>query len=75
MVEVNAIGPLLVTQAFVDLLAAGEQGRVVSVALLGSIERKQSGGNYGYCASKTTLNMLMRAAAFDLAAAVLSRSS
>lgn len=69
MVEVNAIGPLLVTQAFVELLAASEQGRVVSVSSwLGSIERKQSGGNYGYCASKTTLNMLMRAAAFDLVA-------
>jgi len=68
MVEVNAIGPLLVTQAFADLLAASERGRVVSISSwLGSIERKQSGGNYGYCASKTTLNMLMRAAAFDLA--------
>ncbi len=33
---------------------------------LGSIEGKTSGGNYGYCASKTTLNMLARAMAFDL---------
>ena len=67
MVEVNAIGPLLITQALADLLAAGGGGRVLSVSSwLGSIQRKQSGGNYGYCASKTTLNMLMRAAAFDL---------
>jgi NAD(P)-dependent dehydrogenase (short-subunit alcohol dehydrogenase family) len=68
MVEVNAIGPLLVTQAFAGLLAKSERGRVLSISSwLGSIDRKQSGGNYGYCASKTTLNMLMRAAAFDLA--------
>ena len=68
MVEVNAIGPLLVTRALADLLAASDHGRVVSVSSwLGSIHRKQSGGNYGYCASKATLNMLMRAAAFDLA--------
>ena len=67
MVEVNAIGPLLVTQAFAGLLQKSAAGRVLSISSwLGSIAGKTSGGNYGYCASKTTLNMLMRAAAFDL---------
>ncbi|MCB1281023.1 MAG: SDR family NAD(P)-dependent oxidoreductase [Salinibacterium sp.] len=66
MVRVNAIAPLLVAQAFTDLLAADGGGKVVSISSwLGSIERKSSGGNYGYCASKTMLNMLMRAYAFD----------
>ena len=68
MVEVNALGPVLVTQALVDLLQAGTRPRVASTSSwLGSIGRKSSGGNYGYCASKATLNMLARAMAFDLA--------
>ena len=68
VVEVNTIGPLLATRAVVERLSASERGRVVSVSSwLGSIERKQSGGNDGCCASKATLNMLTCAAAFDLA--------
>lgn len=67
MVAVNAIGPVLVTQALADLLAKGTEPRVVSISsLLGSIDDKASGGNYGYSASKTTLNMLARVMAFDL---------
>ncbi|MCB9763605.1 MAG: SDR family oxidoreductase [Alphaproteobacteria bacterium] len=66
MVQVNAVGPVLVTQALAPLLKPG--ARVLSISSwLGSIQRKTSGGNYGYCASKTTLNMLARAMAFDLA--------
>lgn len=67
MVAVNAIGPLLVTQALADLLQRSTAARVVSISSwLGSIGGKTTGGNYGYCASKTTLNMLGRAMAFDL---------
>lgn len=67
MIRVNAIAPLLVAQSFVDLLEASGGGKVVSISSwLGSIGRKSSGGNYGYCASKATLNMLMRAFAFDV---------
>lgn len=67
MVRINAVGPVLVTQALVDLLANASAPRVLHVSSwLGSIERKRSGGNYGYCASKATLNMLGRALAFDL---------
>ena len=66
MVRVNAIGPLLVSQAMLPLL--GEGSKVLSISSwLGSLSNKESGGNYGYCASKTTLNMLMRAFAFDVA--------
>jgi NAD(P)-dependent dehydrogenase (short-subunit alcohol dehydrogenase family) len=66
MVRVNAIAPVLVAQALAPRLAP--DAKVVSVSSwLGSIANKSSGGNYGYCASKTTLNMLARALAFDLA--------
>jgi len=68
MVAVNAVGPLLVTQALVELLAQGTHPRVVCLSSwLGSIAGKRSGGNYGYCASKATMNMLVRAMACDLA--------
>ena len=68
MVRVNAVGPVLVAQAFADLLEAGQRPRVVSISSRrGSIGAKDTGGNYGYCASKATLNMLTRAMAWDLA--------
>ncbi|MEY3015229.1 MAG: hypothetical protein RIT45_3964 [Pseudomonadota bacterium] len=67
MVRVNAVGPLLVTQALVPLLVNAAAPRVLHVSSwLGSIARKRSGGNYGYAASKATLNMLGRTLAFDL---------
>jgi len=67
MVAVNAIGPVLVTQALTESLQQSPGARVISVSSwLGSIAGKTRGGNYGYCASKTTLNMLTRAMAFDL---------
>lgn len=66
MVRINAVAPVLVAQALSDLLKEGS--KIVSISSwLGSIAGKSSGGNYGYCASKTTLNMLARAMAFDLA--------
>ncbi len=67
MFRVNSLGPLLVAQQYLDLLKAGDEPKVVSISSwLGSLSDKQSGGNYSYCASKTTLNMLMRAFAFDV---------
>ncbi|MEO0460422.1 MAG: SDR family oxidoreductase [Myxococcota bacterium] len=69
MLHVNAVAPILVTQAFVELLEQGDRPRVINVSSwLGSIERKSAGGNYGYCASKAALNMLGRTLAFDLKA-------
>lgn len=67
MFRVNAIAPVLVAQQFVDLLEKGNGPRILNISSwLGSIEKKQSGGNYGYCASKAALNMLGRTLAFDL---------
>ena len=68
MVRVNALGPLLMMQSFADLLAAGDEARVVNVSSwIGSIGTKSSGGNYGYAASKAALNMVGKLAAFDMA--------
>ncbi len=68
MVRVNAVGPLLMMQSFIDLLAAGDEARVLNVSSwIGSIGTKSTGGNYGYATSKAALNMVGRLAAFDLA--------
>lgn len=67
MVRVNAIGPILVTQALLPLLEAADDPRVILISSwLGSMGKKAKGGNYGYCGSKATLNMLGRALALDL---------
>lgn len=66
--KVNAIGPLLLTQSLVQLFEKAKKAKVVNISSwLSSIEIKQSGGNYGYCASKTALNMMNKALSFDLA--------
>lgn len=68
MIEVNGVAPLLLTQVLLPRLQAAPAARVVGISSwLGSIAGKQSGGNYGYCASKSTLNMLFRTLAHDLA--------
>ncbi len=66
MLRINAIAPLMTAQACLDLLKAGTQPRIVNISSwLGSLTDKTQGGNYSYCASKTTLNMLTRTLAFD----------
>ena len=63
----NAFGPLLVTQAFRDLLRTGENARVVNVSSgYGSLTHAGAGWPYYYCASKAALNMFTRIAAGDL---------
>ncbi len=55
--RVNTLGPLRVTEALVDNLAQG--GKVIIISSrVGSIEDNGSGGNYGYRASKTAVNMV-----------------
>ena len=55
--RVNTLGPLRVTEALVDNL--GQGGKVVIISSrVGSIEDNGSGGNYGYRASKTAVNMV-----------------
>jgi NAD(P)-dependent dehydrogenase (short-subunit alcohol dehydrogenase family) len=55
--EVNALGPLRVTEALADNLQDGSKVAIVS-SRVGSIEDNGSGGNWGYRASKTAANMI-----------------
>ena len=54
--RVNALGPLRVTEALRDNLREGSKVAIVT-SRVGSIEDNGSGGNWGYRASKTAVNM------------------
>lgn len=63
---VNSLGPVLVTQALMPNLRAGELKRIVNItSQLASIENN-SGGYYGYRESKAALNMFTRSLALEL---------
>ena len=55
--RVNALGPLRVTEALAANLHEGSKVAIVS-SRVGSIEDNGSGGNWGYRASKTAVNMI-----------------
>lgn len=64
----NAVGPLLVAQAFMPLLRRGDRPRLAVLSSgYGSLAGNQ-GTPYWYGASKAALNMLHRSLAFDPAA-------
>jgi len=66
MYRINALGPLMVTQALLPLLRAGS--RVVNISSQrGSLTLTTQGSNYGYCATKAALNSFTRNLAADLA--------
>ncbi len=55
--RVNSLGPLRVTEALLDNLRKGSKVAIIS-SRVGSIADNASGGNYGYRASKTAVNMI-----------------
>ncbi|GLD92812.1 hypothetical protein PINS_up001391 [Pythium insidiosum] len=69
--EINAVGPFLVTRAFLPQLraAVARQG-IAKVAqlssVLGSIHENASGGMYGYRAAKAALNAINKSLSLDL---------
>lgn len=67
--EVNALGALRVTRAFLPLIRSGRGVRrlVHMTSLMGSIDDNRSGDAYGYRMSKAALNMASRSLAVDLA--------
>ena len=66
--RVNAAGPMLVTQHFLNLVRASTRGRIVNLSsLVGSVSSKTGGGDYAYAASKAALNIMTRALAAELA--------
>ena len=64
--RVNTLGPLRVTEALLDNLVEGSKVAIVT-SRVGSIEDNSSGGNYGYRASKTAVNMVGTNLKHDLA--------
>jgi NAD(P)-dependent dehydrogenase (short-subunit alcohol dehydrogenase family) len=64
--HINTVAPVMVTQAYADLLRAGDQPRLINVTSdAGSITRRSKGCDYSYPASKAALNMLTRCLAGD----------
>lgn len=64
---VNAVGPLLVVQAYREMLAGAKAPRIINItSRMGSIEDKSSTGYYSYSASKAALNMLNKILAREL---------
>ncbi len=68
-VRTNAIGPLLLTQALVPLLAKGVNPRVVNLSsILGSIGSTEAFGTPSYAIGKAALNMATKQSALALRA-------
>lgn len=63
--RVNAVGPLLVTQALLGNLRAGSKVGIVT-SRMGSVADNGSGGHYGYRMSKAAVNAAGKSLAVDL---------
>lgn len=63
--EVNALGPLRVTEALRGNLSAGSKVAIVT-SRMGSMADNTSGGSYGYRMSKSAVNMAGVSLAHDL---------
>ncbi len=63
--EVNALGPLRVSEALIDNLKPGAKLALVT-SRMGSIADNSSGGRYGYRMSKVALNIAAKSLAEDL---------
>lgn len=67
VLRTNSIGPLMVSQQFLELLVASEKGRIVNITSgYGSVSNNTSGFPYYYSASKAALNQLTRSIAADV---------
>ena len=64
--EVNTLGPLRVTEAFLERLKPGSKVAFIT-SRIGSLGDNQSGGLYGYRISKCAANMVAVNLAHDLA--------
>lgn len=64
---VNSVAPIMVTQAFADMLRRGENARVINLSSrIGSNTLAEPGYGYGYPASKAALNRMTRTLAQDM---------
>jgi NAD(P)-dependent dehydrogenase (short-subunit alcohol dehydrogenase family) len=68
VLDVNTLGPMRVTEAFLDHIAAGGGKKVVTITSgMGSIADNGSGGSYAYRSSKAAVNMVVKSLSLDLA--------
>lgn len=66
VIQVNAVGPLIVAQQYLDLLRGGTKAKIVSLSSgYGSISANTEGFPYYYSASKAAMNMYARSLAAD----------
>ena len=65
--ETNVLGPFRMARAFLPMLEAAENPRIVNISSgAGSIAEKEDHSYYAYSTSKAALNMLTRAIAAEL---------
>jgi NAD(P)-dependent dehydrogenase (short-subunit alcohol dehydrogenase family) len=68
VLDINTLGPLRVSEAFLDNVARSERKLIVTLTSgMGSIGDNTSGGAFAYRSSKAAVNMVMRSLAIDLA--------
>ena len=68
VLDVNTLGPMRVSEAFVDHVARSERKLIVTLTSgMGSLADNTSGGSIAYRSSKAAVNMVMRSLAIDLA--------
>ena len=67
MLDVNTLGPLRVSEAFVDHVAESERKLIVTLTSgMGSIADNTSGGAFAYRSSKAAANAVMKSMSVDL---------
>jgi NAD(P)-dependent dehydrogenase (short-subunit alcohol dehydrogenase family) len=68
VLNVNTMGPLRVTEAFIEHLGRSEWRVIVTITSgMGSLAENTSGGSIPYRSSKAAVNMVMRSLAIELA--------
>jgi NAD(P)-dependent dehydrogenase (short-subunit alcohol dehydrogenase family) len=68
VLAINTIGPMRVSEAFVEHVASSDRKLIVTLTSgMGSIADNTSGGAILYRSSKAAMNMVMRSLAIDLA--------
>ncbi|MHA1537758.1 MAG: SDR family oxidoreductase [Alphaproteobacteria bacterium] len=66
--RVNALAPVRIVEALLELVAASERKQIVSISSrMGSIGSNRDGGGYSYRSSKAALNAAMKSLSIDLA--------
>lgn len=69
VMQVNALGPLLMAESFWPLVRKSKQKKMVAITSgMGSIASGANGGSYAYRSSKAALNMVMKNLGNDLSA-------